>query len=322
MPFVADALDVLSDAGRVRRSAGAAADVVMHVAGTAALPGTSGTLVLLPPLEPEALPAANRQLADAGVPWRFGAPLAGEARFATVDGDAALGGLAAARLRLVYPLARQEPGADSVLLRLSDGAAWAVGGERRTGGRYILLATPLHPDASTIPVTAAMLPLLDRLTGAWAAARSPRTEHAPGEAPVVPEGADAVVRPDGTSEPVTAGAAYTLGDQPGIYRLLAGDSVIAAWAVNAPAEASDLRRLDRRGLETRLPGWSLHVTNQRGSWLRAVFRERLGTELWRPLLLAVLLALIIESIAAASGRARRSAAAAPPPPESAGAETR
>jgi hypothetical protein len=36
-----------------------------------------------------------------------------------------------------------------------------------------------------------------------------------------------------------------------------------------------------------------------------MYRERLGSELWRPLLLALLLVLIVETLLAASGRARR-----------------
>jgi hypothetical protein len=50
---------------------------------------------------------------------------------------------------------------------------------------------------------------------------------------------------------------------------------------------------------------SLHVTDDAGGWRRAVFRERLGNELWRPLLIAALVVLLIETIVAAAGRARR-----------------
>jgi hypothetical protein len=46
------------------------------------------------------------------------------------------------------------------------------------------------------------------------------------------------------------------------------------------------------------------VTSGSG-WRRAIVRERLGRELWRPLLVALLLILGTETIVAAAGRARR-----------------
>jgi hypothetical protein len=152
-----------------------------------------------------------------------------------------------------------------------------------------------------------MLPLLDRATGSWAAARPVMAEHPPGSTVVVPAGADAVARPDGGRDSVTGGSEYRLGELPGVWLALAGESVVAAWAVNAPAAASVLARLDRRGLDARLPGWPLHVTTDAGAWQRAVFRERLGRELWRPLLLALLLALLVEAMVAAAGRGRGAA---------------
>jgi hypothetical protein len=88
--------------------------------------------------------------------------------------------------------------------------------------------------------------------------------------------------------------------------------------VNPAASGSDLTRLDRRALEARLPGWTLHVTTDAGGWRRAIFRERLGHELWRPLLLALLLVLFVESVVAATGRGRRATSDAPPVPDTAG----
>jgi hypothetical protein len=46
------------------------------------------------------------------------------------------------------------------------------------------------------------------------------------------------------------------------------------------------------------------VTSGSG-WRRAIYRERLGRELGRPLLIALLLILATETLVAAAGRARR-----------------
>ncbi|HEX6134977.1 MAG TPA: BatA domain-containing protein [Longimicrobiales bacterium] len=305
-PFVGEALEVLAEAGRVRR-ADAGADVAILEGGRGAESyGVRTALVILPPATPSELAAVNRRIAGAGIPWRYEAPVAGEARFAPDEADPLLRGLGDARVRIVYPLARSsDRGADSVLIRLSDDAPWAVRGTRAVGGTYVLLGSPLSAEASTLPTSALMVPLLDRVTAAWARALPPNTNAAPGDEVALPPGITAVARPDGTREEVSGATAYRFGLEPGIYQLLGEDSAIAAYAVNPPATESDMTRLGERELAASLPGWTLHVTDDAGAWRRATFRERLGRELWRPLLLALLAVLILESLAAAAGRARR-----------------
>jgi hypothetical protein len=51
------------------------------------------------------------------------------------------------------------------------------------------------------------------------------------------------------------------------------------------------------------------------TWSDAVFTERQGRELWRPLLVAALLLLVVESWAAATGAAAERAQAPSAPPE-------
>ncbi|HEX6308607.1 MAG TPA: BatA domain-containing protein [Longimicrobiales bacterium] len=305
-PFIDDALEVLAEAGRVRNGA-VNPDVAILDAGRGVESYGIGTaLVILPPAAPSELAAVNRRLAGAGIPWRYEAPVAGEARFAPEQADPLLRGLSDARVRVVYPLARtSDGGADSVLIRLSDGGAWGVRGTRAVGGTYVLLGSPLSAEASTLPTSALMVPLLDRITAAWARALPPNTNAAPGDEVGLPSGITSVARPDGTREDVAGATSYRFGAEPGIYQLIRGDSVMAAYAVNPPAGESDLTRLAERELDAHLPGWTLHVTDNAGAWRRAAFRERLGHELWRPLLLALLLVLVIESLAAAAGRARR-----------------
>jgi hypothetical protein len=305
-PFVADALDVLAEAGRARRVETDAEVAILPGAQGAASRSARTAVVILPPATPTELAAVNRRLADAGIPWRYDAPTSGEARFAQEQPDPLLRGLADARVRQLYPLARTTDTAmDSVLVQLADGTPWAVRGNRASGGTYVVLASPLSEDATTLPTSALMVPLLDRITGAWSLALAPPADAVPGQEITLAAGTTTVERPDGTRDDAGGATAYRFGGEPGVYRLLGDDSTLAAFAVNPPAAESDLTRLEGGDLEDVLPGWTLHVTTSGGAWRRAMYRERLGSELWRPLLLALLLVLIVETLLAASGRARR-----------------
>jgi hypothetical protein len=308
-PFIADALDVLAEAGRIRRVSGDSDVAILPGAEGASARGARTALIILPPVSPTELNAVNRRLADAGVGWRYEAPTAGEARFAAEQSDPLLRALPDARVRQLYPLVRNGgTDADSVLIRLEDGSPWAVRGTRSNGGTYVLLGSPMTAEASTLPTSAVMLPLLDRLTGAWSLSDAPRTDAVPGQEIALASGTRIVERPDGTRDDVTGATSYRFGGEPGVYRVLRGDSTLAAFAVNPPAAESDLSRLEESDMETLLPGWTVHGTTSDGAWRRAVFRERLGRELWRPLLIALLLVLAAETLLAASGRVRRARA--------------
>ena len=305
-PFIADALDVLAEAGRIRRAAGEPDVAILPGAAGASARSARTALVILPPVSPTELAAVNRRLADAGVAWRYDAPTSGEARFAAEQPDPLLRALPDARVRQLFPLTRNGGAeTDSVLIRLDDGSPWAVRGTRANGGTYVLLGSPLTAEASTLPTSAVMLPLLDRITSAWSSSEAPRTDAVPGQEIALAPGTQVVERPDGTRDDVTGATSYRFGGEPGVYRLVRDDSTLAAFAVNPPAEESDLGRLEESDLETLLPDWSVHAATSAGAWRRAVFRERLGRELWRPLLIALLLVLAAETLLAASGRVRR-----------------
>ncbi|HEY8469970.1 MAG TPA: BatA domain-containing protein [Longimicrobiales bacterium] len=328
LPFVDEALGVLADAGRIRLAGAARGDaspgeteIVVAPAAIGAEAVRSGrTVIVLPPESPLELPGVNNRLAQAGIPWRYArAETEGEGRFAPVEGgDELLRALEDARIRQFYRLERTvaDPatagdvgaGADSTLLRLRDGSAWAVRGDLAGGGRYVLLASPFSVEASTLPTSAAMLPLLDRILGAWAAAEPARPQASPGEPLVMPSRADAVERPDGVRDSVEGGARYRPPALPGIYRVLEGNRVVDAFAVNPPAVESDLERIERRQLMAALDGWRVRITDDPGDWLRLIYHRRLGREVWRPLLLLALAFMLVEALVAAAGRTRVSRA--------------
>lgn len=322
--FVGQALDVLAGAGRLSRVDAAVADVVIApaAAGLETLqPGQS--VVVLAPESPVQLPAVNRRLGAAALPWRL-APGAseGEARLDVEPGrDPLSEPLSRVRLSTVYELVPEGDPAvgDTVLLGLRDGGPWAVRGERRAGGRFVIIASPFTDSASTLPTSPAMLPLLERILAAWTATVPARLEIEPGERPVLPADTRAILRPDGTRDEVTAVDGWIADGEPGIHRVLGeADSVLTAFAVNPPASESRLDRLTRRDIERRLESWQPQVVASAEAWPRAVFRQRLGREFWRPLLAVGLLLLLIEALVAATGRVAARRGPGRPPTAAAG----
>jgi hypothetical protein len=85
-----------------------------------------------------------------------------------------------------------------------------------------------------------------------------------------------------------------------VYAFLAGDSTIQMIALNAPREESLLFPIETGVLRSFLPGPSSLVTDS-AQWAGAVFSAGQGPEIWRWLLVAVVLVLVAESLVAASG---------------------
>lgn len=315
LAFVGEALDVLVDAKRIQRTTPATAEVVIAPAAAGSdVVRRGATTLVIAPASPIELPAANQRLASAGIPWRFApAKSAGEAKLAMESlSDEILAPLGDARIREAYDLRREGEGGDEVLLRLSDGRPWAVRGELPEGGRYLIVASPLSTEATTLPTSPALLPLLDRLTGAWAARSEARSERTPGSALTLAPEATAVLRPDGSRDEVVAGKEYLVPGRPGIYQVLAGEDIIDAFAVNPDPAESDLARLGDRELRAALGPWRAERVNDPEDWADAIFRQRLGREVWRPLVMAALAFLLIEGLVAASGARRTEGAGAAP----------
>jgi len=301
--LVDEAIRVLETAGRLTLGDSRAADIAILPAGRTIDTMTPGqNLIVLPPDSTLDLPSTNRRLASAGIPWQFEtADQTGEARIAADStADATLRTLGSVRISTVYRLARQ-PGtvADTVLLRLTDGAAWAVQGTRPGGGRYVLFASPFSVDATTLPTSPALLPLLDRLFGAWIVTRPSLSEATPGQIIGLPAGTTAVQDPDGTIE--SAAGSYRFGGTAGVFSLLAGDSLVGMVAVNPPASESLLARADSRRLRDALGGTPVVTADRPDQWRDRIYRERVGREFWRVLVLVALALLVTEALVASLG---------------------
>ena len=122
-----------------------------------------------------------------------------------------------------------------------------------------------------------------------------------------------IINPDGSRDSVRSGETYYAGTQPGAYQVLQRGSIIAAYVVNPPAIESALRTASEDRIRRALPKWNVQLADDADSWNNEIFNRRLGYEMWRPIMIALLLLLIAEGIAAATGSARATTVAAQEP---------
>lgn len=194
--------------------------------------------LLLAPADPVRAGAANRTLERLGVPWRFGDMRRDE----TVARGAGMGD---ARVRQRYHLAPVPGGAVDTLATAS-GDPWVV-----AGAGYVLVASPLTVEATSLPVQAPFLPwLTDVLTQRLATDGALILHANPGAAVRYPaevtglEGADGQVGP----VPVDSTAPLTAGT----WFLRRGDARVGALVVNPEPEESRLDRLAPAELADRI----------------------------------------------------------------------
>ena len=298
--FAGEALGALAAANRIVLGPGAGAQVLVANAASLPLaPPTVGAIVLLAPDSAELLPAANAALARLGTGLRL-EPDAGRGAATIVAGAAGAGAeLAGARVTRAYRIQVSAGARADTLLRLSDGRAWLVRARSRADQPVLLLASPLVPDASTVPASAAMIPLLDRMTGEWAGVNEGNAGALEAGSTVhLPARATALLHPDDSIAAVEGGAPFVLPARAGVYRALAtaqpGAEVLAAWTVAAPASESQLERAASDRVDEAL-GDAEVVTGELDAWRDAIFDQRSGAEWWRALLIVAIIALLAES---------------------------
>jgi hypothetical protein len=213
--------------------------------------------LILAPSDPVRLGAANRSLERLGLPWRFGEARRDNtiARRSTLDGT---------EIRLRYPLRSVAAGASDTLA-LASGEPWIVAGEQ-----YVLLASPLDPAATDLPVRAQFLPWLSELIGQRLTSGATTTiQSLPGAALRLPQGVTGMERDDGQVLPVTG--SETAPTRAGVYFLRRGADRMGAVVVNVEAEESRLARLDTRELDSRIRSSERLVTADQSRLSRSVF---------------------------------------------------
>ncbi len=299
--FFEQAIEVLARAGRAGVTADGPPEVVVSVggAGLDSRPAGSAAIVA-PPSDGAMLPALNRLLLVAEIPWRYeSVESAGETAVAESRLPVAFDQV---RIRRRYRLvANGEEAAGQVQVTLDSGSPWIVTGTV-PDGPYLLLGSPVDAEATNLAVSAHMLPLVEWMVSRWPFQSGGRS-FTVGDVLPIPDGVTAVA--DAGGEVAAAGpGAQVVARAPGLYRLLAGDSLVRQVAVNPPEAESLLEPVGEAALGA-LVGDDYDRADA-SSWRRSVFASQQGTELWRWLLLAVLVLLLVESRIAATGRRARS----------------
>lgn len=273
-PFVKNATDVLRAAERL---------VDGHdIAVVTADELTSVPALITAPLDPVRLGVANRALERAGIPWRFGPRRVGDA---SVRGS----GFDGVTVTVRYDLVAQA-GAVADTLAVVGRDAWIV-----AGSRYVLIGSPLTPDATNLPVRATFVPWLgsmftERLLGepGQVIAAEPGA-HLPR-----PPWADGIEGTDGQRTPL--GEMLDVPTRAGTYFLTRAGHRVGAAVVNPPPEESILDRYTADQLKARLRTERTLVAPDAASWATLAFRAAARRSLIEPALLLALAMLVVEAI--------------------------
>jgi len=310
-PFLSAALATLIEEQRLQRGTPGARGVVTVSGADAAV--NSGPVLLTAPDDPVRVGDANRTLARLGIPWRFGA-IARD--LVLVRGASGLDGV---QVRVRYPLQRSPGGAATVIsdtIATAGGAPWAVAGDG-----YVLVASPIDPEATDLPLRATFVPwLLDvlsrRLGDDGVVISATPGQHLIDRAFV---GASGLERPDGTVVPLS-GDRLTVPNESGVYFLRRQAARVGALVVNPEAVESDLRPASAgagAAFRARVAGREIGIDTIAADWQRHTLDQAAGRSLMTPLLLVALLALLAEawfSRGAATTRADAVTAASTPRP--------
>ncbi len=299
--FVAEALAVLEGAERVRTTAPEAADILIAYNGIGLdRRSASGATLVIPSSDPTLLPALNRRLADAGIPWRVEATRsAGEAE---VTGAALPAPLAGVRARAWFDLRLVgDPSGPTRTLAEAGGGPWAVEGTDAGGRRYLLVASAMDAASTTLPVSTGMLRFVDWVTSEWAGAGGTMAELTAGHRVAAPAGATHVRFPDGSEYEIDGTRTVRGTAAAGFYSFLTADTVVSVVALNPPLSESHLARLNEDDFSSAIGG-NLISVDRADAWDRSIFRARQGPEMWWPFLFAVAVLLMLESFMATSGR--------------------
>ena len=277
-PFAQSAVDAVRSTGALQ-----AGDDVRILSADELGPG-HGAVLVVPPGAPALHGAANAALGRAGIPWRFGA----QGGPGTVRGDDVQ--FTAHRSYALTPVGVPET---DTLLTVND-RLWAVAGAAN-GTRYVVIASPLLPEATDLPVRAVFVPWLASLVTNHLAGTGGVVMHAaPAQVFRRPASADALVKPDGTTIPL-ADEQDAAPAEPGVYFLARQGTTTGALVVNVEEIESVLDRLQSTEVAARIRGPQVGSVSSRESLVRAAFAAGGTRTLVGPVLLLALLVLGAEA---------------------------
>lgn len=301
-PFLAAALATLVDEQRLARGREGETGVV--TIGSADAADTRKPVLLTAPRDPVRVGEANRQLARLGIPWRFGA-IARATVLARVPGVASADTNAAstrafdgAPVRLRYPLlyspGENPAGADRPdTIATAGGAPWVV-----AGADYVLLGSPLDPEATDLPLRAAFVPWVLEALARRLGDEGRLLTAAPGATLSGLRDLTALEAPDGALLPLSGDRA-TVPATSGVYFLRRQAARVGALVVNPEPEESAFEPMPAGGAEALLArmlrGQDVAAASTVAEWQRAVFSRAAGQALLMPLVALALLALMAEA---------------------------
>ncbi len=297
--FLSGALAALERAGQARPATGPGA---VRVGFGTVPPGAAA--VVLPPSDPVGLGPANRALAAAGVPWRFGPRVDREDTLAAPR----VRELSGIRVLQRYPLESVpgvEPSAGSVLARAGNDP-WLV-----RAGRVVIVGSRFVPAETALPLSSRFVPFVSALVNRLARGDEGNVDAAPGAAVAVPDAVTALVPartavgPSASAAlPVPPGGAITAPTAPGVYLMVAAGDTVGALVVAPDPRESDLRRATRSDLAQLFPGARIEEVASPRAYAAARFSGAGRSELTGWLLAAALLVLVAEGLVAAGGVGR------------------
>lgn len=297
--FLGEAISVLEQSGRVASTAPGAAELLVAPNGVGLdTRGSTTAALVVPPDDVTLLPALNRRLAEAGIGWRYRPGTS--VGMGTLEGESLPESLSTTRITRWYALEPTAEEGETRALAEIAGDPWALEGTDVEGRRYLLLASPLSADATSLPVSTGMVRFVDWVATEWAGAGG-AAEHTVGDRLPAPPGATRVRFPSGRELEIDATRVVRGTGEAGPYTFLDADTTVAVVALNPPPSESRLAPIDEDDLETAV-GPEVTLVSDADDWARETYRSRRGPELWWPLLLVACLLLLAEAFLAASGR--------------------
>ncbi len=311
-PFLMAALSTLVDEKRLERGAEGAARSVTVAGADAA--GVRLPVLLTAPRDPVRIGEANRTLTRLGIPWRFGAIARNLvlARAASSDGApldttaASVSVFEGTPVRLRYPLV-YSPGGNLAAnganaptmpdtLATAGGSAWAVAGDG-----YVLIGSPLEPDATELPLRAAFVPWVLEALSRRLGEDGRLIDAVPGEHLTGLRGVTGLEGPDGKVVGTNSDR-LTVPNTAGVYYLRRQAARIGALVVNPEPEESDVVGMGQGAADSAVAVMRTHVVGRDvtpatsvSAWRRLVFDRAAGHGLLLPLVALALAALLAEA---------------------------
>jgi len=317
--FVAEALAVLEENDRITVAGPGGAATILSIGGEGLeRRGLTQSAFVVPHPDPAQLPALNRRLAEGGIPYRFEMEEGGGARVASSDLAIDLTELEIRRFFRLVPTGARTAGSPQTddletgsttdspssssrsgsVVVLSSGDPWLITANS-PAGPYTLLASPLDEESTSLPVSAAMVPLLEWAIERWSGGGGGTGSVTAGTNFVPPTATTSVRNPGGEEFAVDGDQPFLATTVAGFYQPVARDSLLPAVPVNPPAAETDLTPASPREVRRAIPGTTA-IVDDAAAWSRNIFRAGRGPEPWRAIAAILLILLLVETVVAAA----------------------